>query len=103
MRKALWLELREPVEAGAVAEDPRVTAVRDAAGRLQAQPRSGVYMPAAAVLLDLLDATNAAVRDAAALLKTTTGNLIDFLSADEQVWRTVNALRTRHQQAPLHA
>ena len=67
-----------------------------------ARPRADEYLPAAGVLLDVLDATGASAREAAAALGTTTANLIDFLQADPRVWQAANALRTRHGRSPLH-
>lgn len=103
IRNALWIELRESIDVEKAIDHPRLTAVRNADGRFTAQPRSAEYLPAVAVLLDVLDATKAAIRDAAQFVGTTSANLIDFLGADEQVWRAVNQLRARHKQSPLHA
>jgi hypothetical protein len=103
LQKALWLELRAPVDGAQIQCHPAVLAVAEAEHRLHAQPRHEAYLPAAAVILDLLESNGAAMRDAATALGTTTANLIDFLSADDQVWKAVNALRSRHGQSPLRA
>jgi hypothetical protein len=100
LRRALYLELREN---GPAAEHSALLAVRDTDGRLVAAPRSVQYLPAVAVLLDLLDEASAGMRDVATAIGTTTANLADFLAADDTVWRAVNALRARHGRSPLRA
>lgn len=97
LRQALWLDLREPPDLAS----PALAAVRGQDGRLAMGYRDSRYLPAVAIILDVFESTGAAVRDAAAMLGTTTGNLVNFLSADDRVWRAVNALRVKHQQTPL--
>jgi hypothetical protein len=103
LHRAVWLELREPAELDSVLAHPLINAVRNDEHRLIPRPKSEDYFPAAAIILDLLDSQKGAVRDTAQLLGTTSSNLIDFLSADDQVWKAVNALRSRHGQSPLRA
>lgn len=100
LRRALYLELREN---GPLAEHSALLSVRGADGRLVPAPRSVQYLPAVAVLLDLLDEASAGMRDVATAVGTTTANLADFLAADDTVWRAVNALRARHGRSPLRA
>ncbi len=101
LRHALYLEIRETGTKNA--DDPAILAVRTTEGRLEMRPRDPRYLPAVAVMLDLLDETRAAMRDLATKMGTTTRNLVDFLSADDNVWRAVNALRSRHGRSPLRA
>lgn len=103
LRRAFWLELREPVEAITIRAAASINQVRNDEGRLVARPKSNDFFPAVATILDLLDARAAAIRDTAHLLGTTSANLIDFLSADDAAWKAVKALRSRHQQSPLRA
>lgn len=103
LRKSLWLDLRLPIDAATIADHHWLSAIRNLAGRFVASPRRQNYLPATAIILDGLDFTKASVREAGQLFNTTTANLIDFLKADEQVWRAVNALRVRHGKFPLHA
>jgi len=99
LRQAIWLELREPVEI----EHPALTAARDIDGRFAVTLRDPRYLPAVARILDVLESTQSAVREAAEKLGTTTGNLVHFLEADDRVWRAVNGLRARHHKSPLQS
>ena len=99
LRQTIWLELRQPPNVA----DSSLSAVRDKDGRFAVGVRDIRYLPAVAIILDVLDSTGAALRDAATILGTTTGNLVNFLSADDRVWRSVNALRVKHRQTPLQS
>jgi hypothetical protein len=99
LRAAFFLDLRQPFAAS----DPALAAARSAEGRFNVGPKDPRYLPAAAALLDLLDATAGGVREAAERLGTTTAHLVDFLQADDRAWRSVNALRARHSRSPLRA
>lgn len=99
LRAALFLDIRQPFAENDVA----LAAARNAEGRLAMGVRDGRYLPAVAVLLDLIDETRGGFREAAARLGTTTANLVDFLSASDAVWRSVNALRAQHSRSPLRA
>jgi hypothetical protein len=100
LRQAFVLKLREP-PAGEASRHPDVVAVRTAAGRLDVGRKDPRFWPAVAVLLDVLDATEARVSDAAKMLGVSTGNLIDVLQTDPKVWEQTNVLRQRHGQKPL--
>lgn len=97
MRQALYLQLREPFtpESSALAD------VRDGDGRLDARVKQPGFWPAAAVALDALAMVEARVSEAAALLGTTTGNLVDFLEQHPKVWQQANVLRQQFGQKPL--
>ena len=54
------------------------------------------------VVLDVLQATDARVSDAALALGISTGNLITFLNSDPKVWEQANHLRARFGHKALH-
>lgn len=99
LRQNFWLELREPPDV----MHPALQAARDGDDRFSLGVRDPRYLPAVAAILDVFNSTNAAVRDTATVLGTTTANLVNFLGADDRVWRAVNALRTKHKQTPLQS
>ena len=99
LRKAIWLDLREQANV----EPSDLTNARDGDGRFVLGKRNPRYLPAVAVILDVLDSTGAVLRDAATLLGTTTANLVHFLEADDGVWRATNAIRARHHRSPLQS
>ena len=101
LRRALYLELREPVVAAAVAGHPDFAPARGADGRLHLSARDPRYWPAAGVALDVLAAVDARVGEAAEALGVSTGNLVDFLQADPKLWQAANHLRARFGQKPL--
>jgi hypothetical protein len=100
LRRALYLDLREST-LESPAEHPEFAPARDADGRLHLSARDPRFWPAAGVVLDVLAAVEARVGDAAELLGTTTGNLVDFLQADPRLWQAANQLRARAGQKPL--
>jgi hypothetical protein len=106
LRQALYLKLRDPLtleelapEMLAAREDYRPA--RDGGGRLDLGRKDPRYWPAVGVVLDVLQATQARVGEAAQALGISTGNLIDFLAIDPKVWEQANQLRTRFGQKPL--
>lgn len=103
LRQALHLKLRDDLPSGlspeAIGSDFR--AVQDGSGRLQISRKDARFWPAAAVVLDVLQAVEARVHDAAVLLGTSTGNLVDFLETDSKLWEEANHLRSRFGQKPL--
>jgi hypothetical protein len=100
LRRALYLDLREPAPESP-ADHPDFTPARGVDGRLHLSAKDSRFWPAAGVVLDLLAAMEARVGDAAELLGTSTGNLIDFLRADPKLWQAANQLRARAGQKPL--
>jgi hypothetical protein len=101
LRQSLHLEIREsPPESG---DCPALAAVRTSTGRLSVGTRDARYLPAVAVLLDFFEQAGAGMRELSATVGTTTANLVDFLSADDKVWRAVNAARSRHGRPPIRA
>jgi hypothetical protein len=100
LRRALYLDLREPVPE-AVAGHPDFAPARGADGKLHLSAKDPRFWPAAGVVLDVLAAVEARVGEAAERLGTTTGNLIDFLQTDPKLWQAANQLRARSGQKPL--
>ncbi len=108
LRQALFLKLREelPPEArtpAALSARPDYGPARDAAGRLHLGRKDPRYWPAVGVVLDVLQAVEARVGEAAEALGVSTGNLIDFLSSDDKVWEQVNHLRVRFGHKTLRS
>src|SRR5215471_8362692 len=83
--RALFLELRDPVPDDVLAHPDYATA-RDASNRLGMSAKDARFWPAVGVVLDVLQAVEAKVSDAADALGVSTGNLIHFLSSDPKVW-----------------
>ncbi|HEX3150220.1 MAG TPA: peptide chain release factor-like protein [Gemmataceae bacterium] len=100
IRRALYLELREPAPPNVV-EHPGFALARGKDGRLHVSAKDPRFWPAAGIVLDVLVAVEARVADAAEMLGVTTGNLVDFLQTDPKVWQTANQLRVRFGQKPL--
>jgi RF-1 domain len=94
LRQAFYLKLREPVD-GDPTTRPELAAIRTAAGRLEVGRKDARFWPAAALLLDVLEAEQGRVSEAARQLGCTTGNLIDLLTQDPKLWEHANHLRQR--------
>jgi hypothetical protein len=103
---ALFLDLRddlspEVLTPEAIAAHPDYRDARDHAGKLNMNAKNPRFWPAVGVVLDVLNAVEARVADAATLLGVSTGNLIDFLQTDPKVWQEANRLRAAFGQKPL--
>jgi hypothetical protein len=106
LRQALVLKLRAalpPQALARIAAQPDIAQAKTAAGRLDAGRKDPRYWRAAAIALDVLDAVQARVREAAEALGVSTGNLLDFLQIDAKVWEHANLLRQKHGQKALRA
>jgi hypothetical protein len=106
LRQALYLKIRdesrpEAWTPDAVAARPDYRDARGRDGRLHLGRKDPRYWPAVGVVLDALQAMEARVSEAAAVLGVSTGNLIAFLSDDAKVWEQANHLRARFGHAPL--
>jgi hypothetical protein len=98
LRQAFFLQVREPLaddELAALAERAEVVQAKTGAGRLDVGPRDARFWPAVGLVLDVLEATEARVADAARHLGISTGNVIDFLRVDAKVWQQANDMRGR--------
>jgi hypothetical protein len=100
LRRALYLELREPAPESP-ADHPDFAPARDGEGRLHLSAKDPRFWPTAGVVLDVLAAMEARVGEAAERLGTSTGNLIAFLQTDPKLWQAANQLRARFSQKPL--
>lgn len=106
LRQAFFLKLREPIlsatePAQFEASHPEFGEARTSAGRLNLGRKDARFWPVTALILDVLEATEARVSDAARILGISTGNLIDFLATEPKVWEQVCQLRSRFHQKPL--
>jgi hypothetical protein len=86
LKRALWLSYRQP---------PPPAAARMLAGGWPT-PKSAAFLPTAAIVLDMLDAMEGRVADAARELETGSAALADFLRQDEDSWREAAQIRQRH-------
>lgn len=98
--QALVLQLRDPLAADALTPES-VAARPDHPGAFDLSPKNPRFWPAVGLVLDVLVAVEARVSDAAGLLGTSTGHLVDFLQADPKVWQEANRLRAVAGQKPL--
>jgi hypothetical protein len=108
LRQALFLKVREELPATertpeALTARPDWGPARDREGRVRLGRKDPRFWPAVGVALDVLQAVEARVGDAAALLGVSTGNLIDFLESDPKVWEQANHLRARFGHKALRA
>ncbi len=108
MRQALYLKVRDPLAAEDLAPEtlgqrPEYQQARGADGRLHLGRRDPRFWPVVGLVLDVLQAVEARVSDAAGVLGLSTGNLIDFLQTEPKVWEHANALRMRFGQKPLRS
>lgn len=106
LRQALFLQLREelPPEvrtAEALTTRPELVGLLDRNGRLHIGVKDPRFWPLAGLVLDILQAVEARVSDAAQALGLSTGNLVDFLQTDDKVWQQANQMRNRFGHPPL--
>jgi hypothetical protein len=104
--QALFLHLRNTLTGAelsseAIALHPDFAPALGRDGRLQISAKNPLFWPAVGVVLDVLTGCESRVADAAALLGTSTGNLIDFLQTDPKVWQEANRIRSVFAQKPL--
>jgi hypothetical protein len=100
LRQAFFLKVRDERTAeawtpAAIAAQPEYRQARDGEGRLDLGRKDPRYWPAVGVVLDVLQAFQGRVSEAAAALGISTGNLIAFLESDAKVWGQANHVRTR--------
>jgi hypothetical protein len=107
LRQALYLRLREPLSPAELQPAALVQrtelAERTAAGRLEFGRKDPRYWPAIGLVLDVLAAQQAHIRDTAESLAISTGNLIDLLGQEPKVWQEANQLRQHFGLKPLRA
>jgi hypothetical protein len=104
LRQAFYLKLREAIRTEArdsVSQREELASVRSSTGKLEVGRRDARFWPVVGVALDVLEAAEARVSEAAQLLGISTGSLIDFLETDPKVWEQANYLRKRFGHKPL--
>jgi len=104
LRQAFFLKIRDELlnpTSNAVASMQDYQNARNGDGRLDLGRKDPRYWPAVGVALDVLQAVEARVSEAAEILGTSTGNLIAFLSSDAKVWEQANQMRARFGHKPL--
>jgi hypothetical protein len=106
LRQALYLKLRDDLPPAArapqaLAAHADYRAARGADGRLDLGRKDPRFWPAAGVVLDVLQAVEARVSEAAEALGVSTANLIAFLETEPKVWEQANQLRARFGHKPL--
>jgi hypothetical protein len=122
LRQALYLKLREDLPPGSPLVVPPLggslsppkggttngasrrkdsQAGPGQSGRLHLGRKDPRFWPAVGVVLDVLQASEAKVSEAASALGISTANLVDFLRTDPKVWEQANQMRARFGQKPL--
>jgi len=106
LRQALYLQVREELPPDtltpeALAARPEYQGVVGSSGRLHLGCKDGRFWPVVGLVLDVLQAVQARVSEAAAALGVSTGNLVDFLQSDDKVWQTANQMRSLFGHGPL--
>jgi len=100
LRKAMALEVRQPVPPDAAPAGALRQVLTDPAWPRVSQ-KSEAYLVAAAGVLDYLEAGEAKVSDVAARLGVSTASLVKFLSLDDDLWQAANRIRQRFGQKGL--
>ena len=102
--RALFLQIRDAVpDLTSAITHPDYASARDSTDRLHLGAKDVRFWPAVGVVLDVLNAVEAKVSDAAAALGVGTANLIDFLQTDPKLWQEANRLRAVFGQKPLRS
>ena len=101
IRRALFLELRDPVEPETLPTHPDITPLRTNAERLVVSAKSPLFWPAAGVFLDALSQAQGRVSTAAEWLGVSTANVVEFLAADPKLWQEANRVRIQFALKPL--
>jgi hypothetical protein len=98
LRTALALRVRQPAREG-VPEAVAACIGRD--GRLTVGARDGHFLACASGVLDVLQAHEGRVSDAARQLGISTGNLSRFLTGEDEVMTAANGVRATFGLGPL--
>lgn len=101
LRQALFLKLRDALPLDALTAHADYRTARGADGRLDLGRKDPRFWPAAGVVLDVLQAVEARVSEAAEALGISTANLVAFLQTEPKVWEQANHLRARFGHKPL--
>jgi hypothetical protein len=104
VRQAFHLKLRESIRAeelSSVSQREELASVRSLSGKLEVGRKDARFWPVVGLVLDVLEATEARVSEAAEALGLSTGHLIDFLEVDPKAWQEANQMRQRFGHKPL--
>jgi hypothetical protein len=106
LRRALFLQVRQPLgpeglTPESLAGREELRGARDAQGALYLGHKGPHYWPMVGLALDVLEACEGRLSDAAAALGVTTANLGDFLRRDDKAFEHANRLRLRFGHKPL--
>ena len=104
LRQAFYLKLREVIGTeglSSISQRAELASVRSLSGKLDVGRKDERFWPVVGLILDVLEATQARVSEAAAALGISTGHLIDFLETDPKVWEQANQMRQRFGHKPL--
>lgn len=98
LRQAFYLKLREAIRAeelSSLSQREELASVRSSSGKLEVGRKDARFWPVVGLALDVLEATEARVSEAAQALGVSTGHLIGFLETEPKVWEQANQLRQR--------
>jgi hypothetical protein len=98
LRVELALAIRCPPRKAKPQWWPEVTT---GTGRLCVSPRSDHFAATIAIVFDALDAATGSLPDAAALLGTSTSNLVDTCAKVPHAWAALQRLRQHHGRPTL--
>lgn len=99
LRKAMALRLRSPLIDGEM--PAAIKAALDKKSRLDVGQRDARYLPAAAALLDVLQAEAGSISASARRLGLTTGNVSGFITDDDDLMLEANRIRAAFSLKPL--
>lgn len=95
MREAIAYRVREPVQ-------PVTTSSRKAGdGTLRIGAKDAGFLPVAAGVLDVVDANQGRLSEAAEAIGSSTAQLVRFLRSTHELWEAAQQLRVRHGLPPL--
>jgi RF-1 domain len=101
LREAIAVRVRSPVNrSGFVPPSEWIMAV-EKASRLRVSERNPAYPILVAAVLDVLDACQGRVSEAAELLGISTHHVVQFLGDHSHPWQEANRIRQRHGQKQL--
>lgn len=101
LRRAFCLKVREPVQT-LVEQAEEISAAMGPEGKLTVGKKHPAFLPAVAVILDMLEECQAKVSELGKKVGGSTGMVVAFLKQDDNVWGAVNQIRQRHGQHPLY-
>lgn len=107
LRREIALQARRPLELELYHPPPALQRMlprgvrAEGSKRERVGPRHREFWTGARALLDLLDASDGAVSDAAALIGCSTGQLVKLLNSEPHLWAAANRIRERRGLRPL--